>query len=319
MNEQLYQILIAEIRKIFPKKSVMIDTLAEILKIEKGAVYRRIRQEVPFTFSEVAIIAKYLNISMDSIVGIERTKTAPFQMKLPDYVSPQEEDYYILDAYLKLLRSVTKLEDSETASITNVLPHDLFGELKHLTLFYLFIWNYHYSTEQIKPFHQISVEPKIYECMKDYMLEMKKFSKTCYVFDNRMFRFFVDRVTYFNSIRLIEKEDVLKIKEDLFSLMDYLEKMAITGQFKETGNTVNLYISDVDITTSYTYLGAKNIHFSMVKAFILSYVTSYDEETFERMKNWIHSLIKISTLITLTNEKQRVLYFERQRKIINEL
>jgi len=319
MNDILYQALIAEIRKIFPKKSAMIDTLAEILKIEKGAVYRRIRQEVPFTFSEIAIIAKQLNISLDTIVGIEGSKTAPFQMKLPDYVLPHEEDYYLLDAYLKLLRSVTKLENSETASITNVLPHDLFCELQYLTLFYLFVWNYHYNPDQVKSFHQISIVPKIYKSMKEYMLEMKKFNKTSYVFDNRMFRFFVDRVAYFNSIRLIEREDVLKIKEDLFSLMDYLEKMAITGQFKETGNTVNLYISDIDITTSYTYLGAQNIHFSMVKAFILSYITSYDENTFEKMKNWIHSLIKISTLITLTNEKQRVLYFEKQRKIINEL
>jgi len=319
MNEQLYQVLIAEIRKIFPKKSEMIDTLAEMLKIEKGAVYRRIRQEVPFTFNEIAIIAKRLNISLDGIVGIEKVKSAPFQMGFPDFISPQEEDFYILDIFLKLLRSITKLENSETASITNVLPHDLFGEFDHLILFYLFVWNYHYSVEQVKPYHQISTSSRLYKYMKEYMLEMKKFNKTYYVFDSRMFRLFVERVSYFNSIRLIEKDDVLKIKEDLFSLMDYIEKMAITGQFAETGNAVNLYVSDIDVTTGYTYLSAQNIHLSMVKAFILSYVTSYDEGTFEKMKRWIHSLIKISTLITLTNEKQRVLYFEKQRKIINEL
>jgi len=57
----------------------------------------------------------------------------------------------------------------------------------------------------------------------------------------------------------------------------------------------------------------------MIKAFILSYITSFDENTFEKMKHWIHALVKISTLITLTNEKQRVLFFERQRNIVNEL
>jgi len=319
MNEKLYQDLMAEIWKMFPKKSVMIDTLAEMLKIEKGAVYRRIRQEVPFTFNEIAIIAKYLNISLDSIVGIERVKSAPFQMGLPNFVSPQEEDYYILDIYLKHLRSINTLENSEAATITNVLPQDLFSEFQYLILFYLFVWNYHYSSEQVKPYHQISTSPRIYKYMKDYMLEMKKFNKTCFVFDSRMFQLFVERVNYFNSIRMIEREDVLKIKEDLFSFMDYLEKIAITGQFKETGNDVNLYISDIDVTTSYTYWGAQNTHVSMVKAFVLSYVTSYDERTFEKMKKWIQSLIKISTLITLTNERQRVLYFEKQRKIINEL
>jgi hypothetical protein len=118
---------------------------------------------------------------------------------------------------------------------------------------------------------------------------------------------------------LIEKDDIQKIKEDMLSLLDYLEKMAVTGQFEETGNLVNLYISDIDITTSYTYLESENIHFSMIKTFILTSVNSMDENTFEKMKKWIHSLIKISALITLTNEKQRILYFEKQRKIVNEL
>jgi len=319
MNDQLYRAFIAEIQKIFSKNSVMIDTLAEILKIEKGAVYRRIRQEVPFTFYEIAIIAKYMNISLDSLVGIEGANIIPFQLRFPNFVSPQAEDYYTLELYIKRLRSVTQLENSEIASASNVLPHDLFIEFKNLIRFYLFIWNYHYSNGKIKPFHHISTSPKTDRLLKEYMMEMKNFSKTYFVLDNRIFRLFVDRVNYFNSIRLVEKSDVLKIKEDLLSMMDYLEKIAITGQFSETGNAVNLYISDIDITTSYTYLGANNIHFSMVKAFITSYITSYDENTFEKMKNWVQSIIKISTLITLTNEKQRVLYFEKQRKIINEL
>ena len=102
-------------------------------------------------------------------------------------------------------------------------------------------------------------------------------------------------------------------------MLDYLEKMAISGKFNETSNTVNIYISDIDITTGYTYFESKNIHLTMIKSFILSYVTSYDRETFEIMKHWINALIKISTLITLTNEKQRVLFFEKQRNIVNEL
>ena len=319
MNDQLYQALIAEIRKMFSKKSVMIDTLADILRIEKGAVYRRIRQEVPFTFHEIAVIAKYMNISLDSLVGIEGAKTIPFQLRFPNFVSPQDEDYTTLNLYIKLLHSITRLENSEIASVSNVLPHDLFTGFNNLLLFYLFIWNYHYNNGKMKPFHHISISPKTDRLLKEYMMEMKNFNKTCFVFDGRIFQHFVERVDYFNSIRMIEKEDVLKIKNDLFSMLDYLEEIAITGQFKETGNSVNLYIAEIDITTSYTYLGANNNHFSMIKAFITSYITSYDENTFEKMKNWIQSLIKISTLITLTNEKQRVLYFENQRKIVSEL
>jgi len=319
MDNLFYQALLAEIQKAFPKKSIMVNTLSDILRIEKGAVYRRLRQEVPFTFNEIAVIARHLNISLDSIVGVENYKSILFRLRLPDYLSPQEVDCYILDIYIKFLQSLNQTKNSEVASVNNVLPNELFYGFNYLLQFYLFMWNYHYSNDKIKPFHQISTSPEINGRLNEYMMEMKNFTKTYYVFDNRIFRLFVDRVIYFNSIRLVEKEDVLKIKEDLLFMLDYLEKMAITGQFEETGNAVNLYIADIDITTGYTYMEAKNVYFSLVKAFILSHVTSFDEDTFDKMKKWIHSIIKISTLITLTNEKQRVLYFEKQRKIANEL
>lgn len=319
MNIRLHLALMAEIKRTFPKNSEMVNALCEILKIDRGAVYRRLRQEVPFTFNEIAIIAKHLNISMDSLI-YENHQSIPFQLRLPDFSSPKENDYYVLNAFINYIRSLNQTEFSETASVTNVLPHDLFSEFHHLLMFYLFVWNYHYNNSlKIKPFHQISISNEMEKTLNEYMMEMKKFDKTCFILDSRMFKLFVDRVDYFYSIRLIEKGDVLKVKEDLFSLLDYLEKIAISGQFKETGNSVSIYISDIDITTSYTYLEGKNIHISMVKAFILSYVSTFDDNTFEKMKKWIQSLIKISTLITLTNEKQRVLYFEKQRKIINEL
>ena len=319
MDNNLYQALLSEIQKVFPKKSIMVNTLSDILSIEKGAVYRRLRQDVPFTFNEIVVIAKNLNISLDGLVGIENYKSFMYQLRLVDFLSPQDADYYVLNRYIKFLRTINNSENSETASISNVLPHDLFCGFNYLLMFYLFVWNYHYNKEKPKPFHHISISPDMKSLLSEYMMEIKNINKTYFVFDNGLFRFFVDRVIYFNSIRLIEKEDVLKIKEDLHSMLDNLEKMAITGQFKETGNAVNIYISDIDITTCYTYFETSSMHLSMIKTFILSYITSFDERMFEKTKRWIHALIKISTLITLTNEKQRVLYFEKQRRIVNEL
>ncbi|MCL1934537.1 MAG: hypothetical protein FWF53_12085 [Candidatus Azobacteroides sp.] len=320
MNNLAYQTFLTEVQKAFSKKSIMIDTLADILRIEKGAVYRRIRQEVPFTFNEITVIAKYLGFSLDSIIGIEGgTKSVPFQLRLPDFISPEEVDYYILKAYIEFLQSLNQSESSEAAVVSNMLPHDLFGGYNHLLLFYLFIWNYVYTDNKMMSFHHISSTPEMIGLLNEFMMESKKFGKTSYIFDNKAFRIFVDRVNYFHAIRAIEKKDVSIIKEELLSLLDYLEDMAITGQFKETGKAVNLYIADIDISACYSYMETPNTHFSLMKAFLLSYVTSFDEDTFQRMKNCIQSLIKISTLITLTNEKQRVLYFEKQRKIVNEL
>jgi len=297
----------------------MVNALAEMLRIEKGAVYRRLREEVPFTFNEISLITKNLMISLDNLIGIEGEKSIPFQMHLPDFLYPKDFDYYIINTYLTFLRSINQSDHSEVASASNALPYDLAFKFHELIMLYLFKWNFHYNSDKVMLFRQISVKNEMKQLMEEYTLEMKKFSKISYILDNRVFRLFVDDIQYFNSIRLIDKDDIEIIKNALFSMLDYLEKMAISGQFQETGKPVNLYISDLDITTSYTCLESENIHFSMIKTFILSSVNSTDENTFDRMKKWIQSWIKISTLITLTNERQRVLYFEKQRKIINEL
>jgi hypothetical protein len=319
MDNQLHQALLTEIGKKFAKKTTMVNALAEILRIEKGAVYRRLREEVPFTFNEIALIAKNLMISLDNLIGIEEEKSIPFQMRLMNFMSPKEIDYYTLNSYIAFIRSINQSENSEMASVYNVLPQELSTQFYYIILFDFFKWNFHYNNDRMKPFHQLSIPEGMKSFQTEYAMEMKNFKKANYVLDNRIFRLVVDDIHYFNSIRLIEKNDILKIKEALLSILDYIEKMAITGQFRETGNAVNLYISDVDITTSYVYYDSGDKHFSMIRTFLLSSVNSIDENTFDKMKKWIQSLIKISTLITLTNERQRVLYFEKQRKIINEI
>jgi len=225
MENNLYRALFTEIQKAFPKKSIMVSNLSDILRIEKGAVYRRLRQNVPFTFNEIVLIAKHLNISLDRIVGIEDHKSILFQLRFINFLYPQTGDYYTLNLFINFIKSLNKEENSETTSISNVLPHDLFLGFNYLLKFYLFVWNYHHNFAEPKPFHQISIAPEMKTLLDEYMLEMKNIGKTNFVFDNGLFRFFVDRVNYFHSIRLIEKEDVSKIKQDLHSMLDYLEKM----------------------------------------------------------------------------------------------
>ncbi|MCC8096197.1 MAG: hypothetical protein LIP05_13080, partial [Tannerellaceae bacterium] len=65
----LYDNFLQTLKEKIPQKAVLANTLAQILSIEKEAVYRRLRREVLFTFSEVAIISHYLGISIDFIVG----------------------------------------------------------------------------------------------------------------------------------------------------------------------------------------------------------------------------------------------------------
>ena len=63
----LYESFLAELRKKIPQGAKLTNTLVDMLYIEREAVYRRLRGEVPFTFMEVMTIAKELGISLDNL------------------------------------------------------------------------------------------------------------------------------------------------------------------------------------------------------------------------------------------------------------
>ncbi|MDR1675865.1 MAG: hypothetical protein LBR86_05310, partial [Tannerella sp.] len=110
-----------------------------------------------------------------------------------------------------------------------------------------------------------------------------------------------------------------RVKEDIFRLLDYLEHIATYGVHEETGNKVNIYVADVDVTSSYAYIRGDNFNLCVLKTFFLASATSTDEVIYEKTKNWITATLRLSTLITVANERQRVLYFERQREIVRSL
>lgn len=68
-KDLLYDTILNAIREKIPNRIILANTLAELLNIEKEAVYRRLRGEVAFSFVEIAAISSSLGISLDNIVG----------------------------------------------------------------------------------------------------------------------------------------------------------------------------------------------------------------------------------------------------------
>ncbi|MCL1938649.1 MAG: hypothetical protein FWF52_09680 [Candidatus Azobacteroides sp.] len=318
-NDYIYDALIAEMRKKNPKNSNLVNRLADILLLEKETIYRRLRNDVPFTFHEISTISRRMGISLDNIIGVDSQKNRPFQLKLTEYIDAEDIDFKMIEEILDLYRETKKETQAEMGCASNLIPQSLFSGFKHLTQFYLFKWQYHYNNERIKSFQEIPVDKKISELFYAYFRESKNIHQTYYVLDYRIFKNLTNDIRYFRSIRLLTNEDIQIIKEDLLRLLDYIENLAFKGQFKETGNKVNFYISEVNIDTNYTYLEMKNVHVSMLTTFILTHTLSYDEKAFIAVKNWLRSIVRISTLISVTSEKQRILYFEEQRQIIQKI
>jgi len=65
-RDDVHRCFLGALEKKIPEQTKLVEALMEILSMEKGAIYRRLRGEVPFSFFEAVHISEKLNIPINN-------------------------------------------------------------------------------------------------------------------------------------------------------------------------------------------------------------------------------------------------------------
>ncbi len=307
---------IEAIKSIIPERGKLANVLSDILFLEREAVYRRLRGEVPFTFAETVKISKELDISLDNITGNTSSKTRPFQMRLIDFDNLTETDYLMQEHYASMLEVAKNDPNAETGTASNIIPINLYMPYEYIHRFYQLKWTYQLGSQQ-KKFSEIHMPERLRRMNKMSIENIQQIPTTYYIWNDYIITSLINDINYFVNIKYITEDEVKLLKEDIFRFMDDFEQMAIKGEYK-TGKKVHIFISSLNFETSYSYIETKNYYHTVIRSFTLNDTTSLDKKVFNKIKKWMHSLIRTSTLISGSNEVQRILFFEQQREIIEK-
>lgn len=311
--------IIEAIRERLPEGVNMAGVLMDMLFIGKEAVYRRLRGEVPFSLEEIATISQTMGISIDNMLNASSQKSKPFQLKLTDHMHPTDIDYAQFEEFLGVLNGSRGDSYREVGSSANVLPQTLYLNYKHLTKFFLFRWVYQWEgLDSIKSLDDIKITSRMEDIHKRYLEESLYIDYTYYIWDYLVFQYLVNEIKYFASIRFITAEDVIALKEELLKFVDNMEILAAKGRF-ETGTKVQFYLSSINFENTYSYLQTDKYLLSHIKIFSLNGAASLDKAMFLRLRKWIQSLKRLSTLISESGEMQRVQFFKEQKILINSM
>lgn len=317
-NDLLYENLVKAIKDKFPGRGRLTNVLADLLMLEKEAVYRRLRGDVPFTIFEVAAIADKFDISLDRILGHSLGKSRPFQLKMVNFLNPSEEDYEMLENFVDVLCHLKDDPASEVGDALNILPQSLVLSYRLIYRFYLFKWLYQYGSAMPIKYSKIVPPDRLQLINHKIITEVRQAANAYHIIDSMTFLYLVNDIKYFASIYLITREEIKALKKELMVYIDDMEALAAKGSWEE-GKNVHFFVSSINFETSYSYVETVNHHLTLLKTFTLNDATSPDEAIFQRMKRWMHSLIRTSTLISRSGEKDRIIFFEKQRKIVNSL
>ena len=319
-RDDIHRYFWGALEKKVADKSKLVEILMETLNMERGAIYRRLRGDVPFTFFEVVKVAQKFDLSLNSFLYSDDVQVDRFELTIVEYANMNEMDYKQWENYVALISTAKNDPHSEIAESSNLLPVTIYGQFDALAKYFLFKYEYRLHGSEGRVVYNDMVFPeRLHRIYHSYFQETKNFAKTTYIWDYLIFQYLVTDIHYFATIKLISDDDVELIRKDLLALLDYIEEIAMTGCFKETGNSVSFYISDINLDSDYSHIQIHDLRMSHVRTFILNSVASTDKESFLQIKDWIQSLKKSSTLITKSGTTYRADFLEKQRRIITEL
>lgn len=321
LGKELHEKFLEVLKEKIPERGKTASFLIDLLFIEKEAVYRRLRGEVPFTFAEIALITRKLNISLDSILEVVPTyRGQSYRLYGQDFFNLTEVDLTMSRDYVASIRAASRNEYSEFGFAASIIPMHFSVRFQLIFRLYMLKWMYQFggNPNLTLPYGKIEIEEKLREIHLQYLKEIETIKYTYFIWDELLIFYITNDIKYFNSIQLISNEEVALIKEELSSFLTYLERLSYTGKY-DTGNAVEVYVSNLNFETTYSYLTSNNFALAMISTFTLSAGTSLEPEACENMRMWLHSLKRTSTLISTCSEIDRATFFRKQREYLDRI
>lgn len=316
-EELLQKKFIALLKERIPNQ--LVNTLTNILPLEKEAVYRRLRGEVSFSFYEIATLASQIGVSLDYIANIiSPYRSQYYQLHVRDYSEFKPIDWKMSNNYIEAINAAADGEYSEFGIAANMLPTHI--SLLHQPLYriYLLKWRYQFGTipKNMLTYSDIEVPEEEKTTYIQYLKAVKRIKHTFFIWDSSFFISLINDINYFYSIRVINQDEIYMLKEEMLRLLDTIEHLADSGQFDDTGNKVETYISNLNFENTYSYLYSDSICISMNNAYTLGAFTSLEKDACIDMKRWVTGLKKSSSLISGVAQREKILFFKKQREIL---
>lgn len=314
---QVQEIFIKKLRETVPPNVSLSEELADLLNISSDSAYRRLRNETEFTLKEVHAIARHFNISIDSLFAFKNDFVTCNYIKLTDSAENFEKYLASLAGQLKMLKQLPNrkiIYAAEEVPIFHSLGTD------PLRAFKLFYWqrsvlnvpeyqNKKYA-QDIVPKKQMEIAGEIHETYK-HVPSVEIWT------DNTILTTVKQVEFYFESGAFSKKEDALLVLEHLDKMVDSLNEYSEKqGKLRDGQENYKLYNSDLVIGTNCIHIRTDQFTSSYISFNTLNSLTTTNQVFCEEIEHWMKNLMKKSTLISGSAEKQRFRFFNNMHRHI---
>jgi hypothetical protein len=310
------------LKTAIPTYASLVDEVAETLDVSMDSAYRRIRGEKLLDFEELRILCQRFNISLDKIFSLN-SDSIMFQGKTNSY----QEDSFMewMEDVLAQLNLVNSFSHKHVYFLVKDMPP--FHHYYHPALagFKFFFWMKSILLFENLKSVKFSIEDNHFEKYREITQKIIKIYNrvpTSEIWNEEGLNTTLRQIEVYHEMGLIKyAEDTVFLYKCVLEVIDHLEKMAETGKKSIFGQPplvdsaeYKMYLNEIVLgdNTFMAELGDTKITYlnHSVMYFIGSMDPKFNDSMFKNLEN----LMKRSTLISGTGEKERKQFFNKLRK-----
>lgn len=310
------------IKSLVPTSLSLPHEMADLLGISLDSAYRRIRCETPLTLEETVQLCLRFDVPLEALnSGMNEVVTFHYQMMY--------EQGNAISKYLQELQGqlqfISQKKDVKLYYAAEDIPVFYHFSSIHLSKFKLYYWQ--------KSILNISSIPARYSDfeLNDEDLALVKSISLLYsqipsieIWTDETIKSTLQQIKfYWDAGFFDQKLEVITICDELTIIFQNIQLQAEMGLKKAehafTSSNFMLYHSDLMIGNNCVYFESLDTNAVFLGYNSFNFIRTINKDFIIQNKTWIENLIRKSTLISKTGEKQRNQFFKNIFKQIEQL
>ncbi|WP_276504817.1 hypothetical protein [Terrimonas pollutisoli] len=324
-NYPSQEFLFQRIKELLPPHIAVVDSVAEILHISSDSAYRRIRGETPIVLDEARELCNYFKLSLDHILNVQGGSTL-FQNVRVNTQTYTYEQY--LKELLKQMIYISSFIHKEIVYRTKDMPifHNFYYE--PLLAFRYFFW-----MKTIIQHPDFSGKDFTMNCVSKQIIELSQELSRLYnsvpsteIWNTECVNAAISQIEFYKDSGYFSSASDIKLVYEsleatflhLKNQVEYGSKFMPDESREMKKNNLTFFFNRVLLGDNTIMVETDNTKTVFLNYDGLNYIFTRDQAFCNYCHGDLRNLMKRSTIISETSEKQRNIFFGIMLNKINE-
>jgi hypothetical protein len=324
-SASIQQLLFQQIKLLLPAHLSLVDVVAELLHLSNDSAYRRIRCEKPLTIDETVLLASRFGLSLDQFCKKD-SETFLFSGKLANATDHVFERW--MENTLQQLQFMNSFENKHVYYLAKDIPLMQQFLVPELMAFKSFFWRksiLHYEDLRGKKFSLQNIHPYHLELAGKIVAVYNQLPSTD-IWNIESINSTIRQIEFYRAAEAFETtDDLQRLYESVLRLTNHIERQAeagvkftVGGEPKPGAAAFHLFNNELILGDNTVLAVLNDTKLTFLNHSVINFVGTRDERFNVHMFDAFQNLIRRSTQLSATGEKERTRFFLRIREKIRQ-